>query len=385
MHDTDSFARMPALDLAEQTRLEELLNIFEEQREVAFKEEAYLVRDNGAVCRRARPQARLRKLDEVWTFGTFNRHSGYFEIAGNVVHRIVATAFHGPGPSSEYVVDHIDTNRLNNRPENLRWVTRLENILLNPITRTRIELAYGSLEAFFANPGACTIPQWEWMRVVTKEQAEESRKRLLAWAETGKNGKGGKLGDWVYEPGITASNGSPTTIDAEQLTAAQREAIEVPAFDFPIGERDVRRQGAVTRTPYFEPEPLDTESLTTGAFQREWRTPTKFPQCPGAVTESALEDYLGRLVPGAVFTSSRYGENVVVVAAIGPGNILSVVCSMPPGSVKGWSHAKVYVEDHQFCHESDGTYFSHEGAMKAHCLAIGAPTDAYEDSIDDYC
>lgn len=39
MQDTDSFARMPALDLtADQTRLEEL-KIFEEEREVAFKAE----------------------------------------------------------------------------------------------------------------------------------------------------------------------------------------------------------------------------------------------------------------------------------------------------------------------------------------------------------
>jgi len=26
-----------------------------------------------------------------------------------------------------------------------------------------------------------------------------------------------------------------------------------------------------------------------------------------------------------------------------------------------------------------------DGAMKAHCIAIGAPHDAYEGSIDDYC
>jgi hypothetical protein len=124
----------------------------------------------------ARPQRRRRPLDEIWTFGTLNRHSGYPELAGHVVHRIVATAFHGPCPSAEYVVDHIDTNRQNNRADNLRWVTRLDNILLNPITRTRIELEYGSLEAFFENPGASFLPNMEWMRAVTKEQAAESRK-----------------------------------------------------------------------------------------------------------------------------------------------------------------------------------------------------------------
>lgn len=129
MHDTDSFARMPALDsTAEQARLEVLLNTFEKECAVTFKGEIYLVRDNGAVFRRARPLRRSRRLDERWTFGTLNRHSGYFEIAGHVVHRIVATAFHGAGPSSDHVVDHIDTNRLNNCPDNLRWVTRLKSV-----------------------------------------------------------------------------------------------------------------------------------------------------------------------------------------------------------------------------------------------------------------
>ena len=56
---------------------------------------------------------------------------------------------------SDYVVDHIDTNRRNNRAENLRWVTRLDNILLNPITCARIVQAFGSLEAFFENPKMC--------------------------------------------------------------------------------------------------------------------------------------------------------------------------------------------------------------------------------------
>lgn len=382
MHDTDSFARMPALDVsAAQPPLSELLLVFEKEVQAAFQDELYRVRDNGAVYRCARAGGRRRRpLDEVWTFGGLNRHSGYFEIAGHVVHRIVATAFHGACPSAEHVVDHIDTNRLNNRPDNLRWVTRLENILLNPITRARIELAYGSLEAFFANPGASTIPQWEWMRVVTKEQAEASRQRLLAWAQTAQNGKGGKLDDWVFAPARPA-----LPVDEAQLTAAQREAQEVPAFAFPVAEREVRIPGAVTKSPIFEPEPLDTPSLTENAFQRKWRTPTEFPQCPAEVGDEALADYLGRLSPGAVFTRSRYGENLVVEAGIGPDNVMSVVCSAPPDSVKGWTRAKVYIEGQLFCHESGGTFFEEAGAMKAHCIAIGAPYDRYGETIDDYC
>ncbi|RUW81289.1 HNH endonuclease signature motif containing protein [Mesorhizobium sp. M2A.F.Ca.ET.067.02.1.1] len=385
MHDTDTFARMPALDsTAEQPPFAEILSRYEREFEVVFKTENYLVRDNGAVFRRARPQARRRRLDEVWTFGTLNRHSGYFEINGHVVHRIVATAFHGPGPTAEHVVDHIDTNRLNNRPDNLRWVTRLENILLNPITRARIEIAYGSLEAFFENPGACSIPNWEWMRIVTKEQVEESRTRLLAWAEKGQAGRGGTLGDWLYEPTSEQRPGAGNAPDDFSQGAAKRESHQAPNFTSPgmVGE-PLRIRGTVV-TAAHEQEPTDTPSLTTGAFQRKWRTPTEFPQCPESASPESLKIYLERLAPGELFARNRYGESTVLEAAIGPDGTLSVVCGTPSG-VKDWSHARVFVEGGFFCHESGGMFFTREGAMKAHCIAVGAPFDAYDDSIDDYC
>ncbi|WP_210235206.1 MULTISPECIES: HNH endonuclease signature motif containing protein [unclassified Mesorhizobium] len=384
MHDTDAFARMPALDSgAEQPPQNEILSTFEKVLEVAYKQETYLVRDNGAVFRCVRPNARRRKLDEVWTFGTFNRHSGYFEIVGHVVHRIVATAFHGPGPSPDHVVDHVDTNRLNNRPENLRWVTRLENILLNPITRNRIIISYGSLEAFFENPGASFVPKWEWMKVVTKEEAQESRKRLLAWAEAGQAGSGGVLGDWVYRPAPHQSAPAPDDFDASPLSAILREAFEVPTSTSGVEGAAPRRQGYIMAMAP-QPETLDTRSLTAQAVQRKWKTPTEFPNCPEAMSTNVLQEYLARLTPAAVFGRNQYGDNTVIEAAIGPDGALSVVCNTP-SSIKGWSHARVFMEGELFCHESGGMFFTLEGAMKAHCLAIGAPTDRYEDSIDDYC
>lgn len=36
---------------------------------------------------------------------------GYLHICSEVVHRIIATAFHGEQPSKDHIVDHIDTNR----------------------------------------------------------------------------------------------------------------------------------------------------------------------------------------------------------------------------------------------------------------------------------
>ncbi len=48
---------------------------------------------------------------------------------GNIkVHRAVCEAFHGPAPSPNSVVLHLDENALNNRPENLRWGTQKENL-----------------------------------------------------------------------------------------------------------------------------------------------------------------------------------------------------------------------------------------------------------------
>lgn len=387
MHDTDAFVRMPALDtLAEQPPLSELIARFEKQCEVSFKDELYVVRDNGAVYRRCRSQRRRRPLDEIWTFGTLNRHSGYFEISGHVVHRIVATAFHGPGPTMEHVVDHIDTNRLNNRADNLRWVTRLENILLNPITRARIAFAYGSLEAFFENPAAYADHNWDWMKVVTKEQAQQSRTRLLAWAEKGQVNGSGTLGDWLFKPKVRTSladeiAGEP---NLSGLRAAQSEALHVPNFaSGEGGNRVVQRYGRAAIPPPDE-EPVDRPSLTAGAIQRHWRTPTEFPLCPDKVSDDVLSIYLGRLTSGAVFARTQYGESTVFDAAIGPNGVLSVVCLTTNG-LKDWTNARVVIEGDVFCHVSGGTFFDRDGAMKAHCLAIGAPTDQYEGSFDDFC
>lgn len=45
------------------------------------------------------------------------------------VSRLVCLSYHGPAPFEGAVVDHIDGNKHNNRPENLEWVTQAENLL----------------------------------------------------------------------------------------------------------------------------------------------------------------------------------------------------------------------------------------------------------------
>lgn len=128
------------------------INDFERVVSTTYQDETYLVRDNGAVFRMGRTNQRKRPLDEVWTFGRQCSTSGYMKICGLVVHRIVATAFYVEQAFPQNVVDHLDTNRSNNRIENLRWVTRRGNIEDNPKTRRRIEQKWGSIEAMLQDP-----------------------------------------------------------------------------------------------------------------------------------------------------------------------------------------------------------------------------------------
>lgn len=60
-------------------------------------------------------------------------HSRYLQIGSFQIHRAVAELF-VPNPENKPFVDHINTDRFDNRAENLRWVTTKENCN-NPLTR----------------------------------------------------------------------------------------------------------------------------------------------------------------------------------------------------------------------------------------------------------
>lgn len=317
---------------------------FDKEVTCTFREETYSVRDNGAVFRHRREGVRKRPLDEKWTFGRPSEKRGYMYISSTVVHQIVATAFHGPKPTNDHVVDHIDTNKRNNRPENLQWVTRLDNILRNPISRRRVEIAYGSIENFLKNPAqplpGKLDPNFKWMRTVSKREAEESYKRLLEWAKSGRNLSGGNLDEWLYTPGVE-----------EQVKG-------------------------------MEPDRL-IESRRPGALQKNWKTPSEFPLCPSYVGPNALADYLKGLKEGEVFARNQYGESKVVLAALSEdSDKLFVVCNNPAG-VKEWSFARVFIDTQFFVHESLGTFFTLDGVKKQFTLARGLKWEG-GDTIDDY-
>lgn len=321
-----------------------LLEQYDREVMAAYRGEEYLVRDNGAIYRLSRKGKRRRRLDEIWTFGIPSQISGYMMMNTHRVHQIVATAFLGVAPTKQHVVDHIDTNRRNNRPENLRWVTRLENILLNPVTAKRVKYHYGSIENFLADPSnlrtGTLTKDFEWMRAVTPAEAEYSRKRLLAWAESDSPSSRGTLGDWIFGPN------------------EDREERQVEAL-------------VASRTP--------------GAVQRNWRVPAEFPLSPQSDYAEPLKAYFDSLKADSIFAVSPFGQTAVVKAAWSTdGTALFVLGAHGEEAIKPWSLAKVTYEDGSFVHESRGTFFTPEGAEKQFTLIQGLPW-AGGDSIDDYC
>ncbi|ENV4137257.1 HNH endonuclease [Escherichia coli] len=71
---------------------------------------------------------------------SLSRSNGYYKVTLSIkvngvgktfpieVHRLVAETFLAYNPQDKLVVDHIDSNKLNNNLKNLQWITRSENI-----------------------------------------------------------------------------------------------------------------------------------------------------------------------------------------------------------------------------------------------------------------
>ncbi len=319
---------------------------FVKEVECNYKDEKYSVRDNGAVLKHSRAGMRIRPTDSVWTFGKANDKTGYMEIASVRLHRVIATAFHGVPPNIEYVVDHIDTNKQNNRPENLRWVTRLENILLNPITAKRIAYICGSVEEFLADPSKFRDkffdPNYHWMCTVSSEEAKTTLDRMLAWAGSDKTASGGSLGYWIY------SRSLPNEID------------------------------------YSKPDDLVISALTPNAAQRKWTVPSEFPSCPQEHIGEPLSAYAANLHPGSVFCQNDIYSSVVSKFALSKDLKNLYIVTNSEGGIKGWALAKITFEDNVFMHTSLGTFFEEVGAEKYFTIAQGLEWHGGE-VFDDNC
>ncbi len=261
-------------------------------------------------------------------------------------------AFYGSRDTKIYVVDHIDTNRQNNRIENLRWLTRLENVLLNPISRKKIEYICGcSAEEFLANPEKyrnLIQPDtgFGWMRTITKEEGDQCLKNLLEWAASDKQPSGESIGEWIYQPLSTKYN--------------------------PVEK--------------IQKEPDYVMSLTPGAAQRNWRTPSEFPCTPQGGGDNPLATYAENLKEGNTFAQNQYGASLIINSGFSEGRqALYVMTESSEGeaAIKRYALAKITYENGLFIH-TGRTFFTKEGAEKQFTLAQGLEWTG-EDSIDDYC
>lgn len=370
---------------------------YSEVKECTYKEETYSARDNGAILRHQREGMRKRKLDDVWSFGTPNIATGYMDFCGERVHRIVATAFLGPAPSEQHVVDHIDTNRQNNRPENLRWLTKLENILNNEITRKKVELICGSIEAFLENPSLLYGYETEdknfsWMRNVTKEEARNCLENWNNWVRSVSPNPNYKkedkhVGDWVfdakpYQP--TAEINRSDGIESHQLgttTSKYDTKEESDRVTIDTNEWLSQTFGEEKKEEHKEEDDW-FESLTPSAKQ-SWWTKTEFPCCPAEVTKDGLERYKENLKEGVVFSKNTYATYYVIdCKVVKEKNMLTILSTNNEGEVFGaYSLAVVKIEKDKFCHISLKRYGDKDTALHFYKLIIGEEEWAEDDEI----
>lgn len=318
--------------------MKHILDDYEREVTVKYQDEDYLVRDNGSVLRKCRPQKRKRKFDEVWTFGEENAANPYLHISDVRVHRIVASAFHGEPPDPKYVVDHIDTNCRNNRPENLRWLTRLENALKNPATRKKIEYLCGSIEAFLENPSMLNDlqgdPNYKWMRAVTPEEAKNCLNRMSIWANS--------------EPSGAKSIGS----------SSHQRSFENRVYK-PIQKWEAGLSG----------EPGLELALTPWCGQYMWRARTHFPSCLYIFGADPIFDYYQNLAKDAVLAYSD-DQELSFKLIVHEAKILkekSSILVMCEGNDGKWPLVGIEINNKRhFVHFVLGTYLNREEALKAY-------------------
>ena len=123
-----------------------------------FRDTCYYVCEDGTVI----SFARTSKGSVVGTGKT----AGYYCVKpkgsnGWLVHQMVMECYGPPKPEGDYVIDHIDENKLNNNIDNLQWLGRSENVQKTLKTTRK----------------TC---------VLTLEQADEIREKFVPWKYTRK-------------------------------------------------------------------------------------------------------------------------------------------------------------------------------------------------------
>lgn len=292
------------------------------ERACTFEGREYLVRDNGAVKRLPKQGSRNTKNDDIWTFGQLDS-AGYLTHAGVRVHRIVAMAFLGEKPRPDMVIDHKDTIKVNNRPSNLHYVTRFENLVNNPLTRGKLEHAVGLpiekiLEDLSLLHELRLPPSLAWVKTVSQSEA------LMIKS---------KMDKLVSRP-----------LTYPKDTAESNHSYAIQAFDwFPLGA---------------------------------------FPCCPQH-EKSSLKEYAERLVKGKpVFQHSCRMYLTEEYAISEDGTILAIKC-IDFKATKKYILITITYHSGKFIHKCD-RFFDEDGLEKYYTLSLGKEWTG-GDVIDDYC
>ncbi len=158
----------------------------------------YFVTDRGRVfsvvkgAREVRPFTRRYRQVDVW----FDGEDGATKRKVVYVHVLVALAFLGPRPTSpgvDYDVDHVNNDPLDNRPANLRYITKSENV----------QRAMRSGD----HPQAKLAPTDVWsLRCQAHREGDEAvvaetTERLGMTAQSVRDALAGRSWRWVPQPG----------------------------------------------------------------------------------------------------------------------------------------------------------------------------------------
>ncbi len=334
--------------------------------ECEYKGERYLVRDNGAIMRIGRLNGGRRKLDYVWTFGRPNKY-GYLTIRSELIHRIAATAFHGAPSSPNHVVDHIDTNRQNNRPENLRWLTPIENILSNPVTLSRIIYRCGSIEAFLDNPSILSDEgsDFSWMRTVTSTEAKNALDNLMRLSQMKPVSEGGAYDDWIYARKYN---------DYKILSLKHQNTLTYIGIESMIRFRE--EMGFDMAEPYERLE-FDLsgqqmtllQSINKNALQLGWTSSCHFLLCPESVKLFPILDYYTSIEKDLLFLERDYGAYYVEKASYNKIlDVLFVLCRVEVKQLKPhslWTVIAIGYRKNSFVHEKKHFLYYREDAEKS--------------------
>lgn len=376
------------------------INEYTRETTCEYKGEVYSVRDNGAVMRHIREGKKVRKLDNVWTFGTKDKSRGYMMISSHRVHIIVAKAFIPGNEDGKMVVDHIDTNRCNNRVENLRWLTKLENVLLNEATLKRVTfLCGGDINKFIENPACLQDLTGDnqdimWMRTVSAEEAKLAMKHISSWAKRPTTSfkmmkereRTKDFEDWLKKHEIKDTNPFPENRQVEEKKTSTEETNSDEeawaelrrALTAPRDEQNEYQNPMIKE--WIEKTKAAKEkkaSLTKGAYQAGFYEKMQFPLCPEE-SKGGLDEYAKNLQIDKIFVVSENGQEYTI-CSIGwtfEWNAIQVKTKCED-AIKKNTYVQIKYEDGAFVHVEDEYDTEYRFCGSPNVLQCGARVQCY--------